>query len=56
MVGTTEWIEHYTERHEKGLFTREEYQDAFHQTDWDVKHDPNGLFDGRDNEVYIRKK
>jgi SAM-dependent methyltransferase len=53
MVGTPEGIECFTERHEMGLFTHEEYSDAFNKAGLDVKYDPKGLF-GRG--MYTGKK
>ncbi|HEV2852073.1 MAG TPA: class I SAM-dependent methyltransferase [Thermoanaerobaculia bacterium] len=44
LVGTPEGIEHFTERHELGLFTDEEYLAAFRDAGLDVTHDPEGLF------------
>jgi ubiquinone/menaquinone biosynthesis C-methylase UbiE len=55
LVGKNEGIEYFTELHEYGLFTHEEYSDAFRQVDLDVKHDSQGLF-GRGNGIYIGKK
>ena len=46
MVGTPQRIETFTERHELGLFTHEEYLEAFHKAGLEVIHDPEGL-DGR---------
>jgi SAM-dependent methyltransferase len=43
LVGTLGGIEHFTERHELGLFTREDYLDAFRRVGLDVMHDPEGL-------------
>ena len=45
-VGTPEGVEYFTERHELGLFTPEEYLEAFHKARLEVIHDPEGL-DGR---------
>jgi SAM-dependent methyltransferase len=45
-VGTPQGIEYFTERHELGLFTHEEYLEAFHKAKLEVIHDPEGL-DGR---------
>ncbi|MCX5848717.1 MAG: class I SAM-dependent methyltransferase [Deltaproteobacteria bacterium] len=53
LVGTTESIECFTERHEMGLFTHEEYSAAFHRAGLDVKYDSKGLF-GRG--MYMGKK
>ena len=44
MVGTTEGISTFTERHEIGLFTHEEYEAAFRDAGLEVAHDPQGLF------------
>jgi hypothetical protein len=46
MVGTPQGIEYFTERHELGLFTHEEYLEAFHKAGLEISHDPEGL-DGR---------
>lgn len=46
LVGTSEGIEYFTERHELGLFPPEEYLEAFHKAGLEVSHDPEGL-DGR---------
>ena len=45
-VGTPQGVDYFTERHELGLFTHEEYLEAFRKTGIDVIHDPEGL-DGR---------
>jgi SAM-dependent methyltransferase len=45
-VGTPQGVEYFTERHELGLFTHEEYLGAFHKTALEITHDPKGL-DGR---------
>ena len=46
MVGTPQRIETFTERHELGLFTHEEYLETFRKAGLEVIHDPEGL-DGR---------
>jgi ubiquinone/menaquinone biosynthesis C-methylase UbiE len=46
MVGTPQGVEYFTERHELGLFTQEEYLEAFHKAGLETIHDPEGL-DGR---------
>lgn len=46
LVATPEGIEHFTELHELGLFTDNEYLEAFHAAGLTVSHDPIGL-DGR---------
>ena len=45
-IGTPQGVEHFTERHELGLFTHEEYLEAFRKAGLEVIHDPEGL-DGR---------
>lgn len=44
LVGTSQGIDHFTERHEMGLFTNAEYLEAFRKCGLDVRHDPTGLF------------
>jgi len=46
LIGTPQGVEYFTERHELGLFTHNEYLEAFHKTGLDVVHDSHGL-DGR---------
>jgi SAM-dependent methyltransferase len=46
LVGTPEGVTYFTERHELGLFTHEEYLGAFRTAGLEVSHDPEGL-DGR---------
>ena len=53
LVGTPKGIEHSVEHHELGLFTHEEYLDAFRFADLKVIHDKKGL-DGRG--LYIGQK
>ena len=43
LVGTPEHVEHFTERHQLGLFTDEQYRAAFAAAGLDVEHDPEGL-------------
>jgi SAM-dependent methyltransferase len=43
MVGKPDRIEYFTERHELGLFTTEQYRDAFVAAGLQVTHDPQGL-------------
>lgn len=43
LVATVEGIEHFTERHELGLFTEEEYLAAFVQAGLEVIHDRDWL-------------
>jgi SAM-dependent methyltransferase len=42
LVGTPEGVEHFTERHELGLFTVEEYLAAFRASGLEADHDPEG--------------
>lgn len=45
LVGTPEKVEHFTERHEFGLFTDDEYRGALRDAGFvDIRHDPEGLF------------
>ena len=43
LVGTPNGVEHFTERHEMGLFTHDDYMDAFRGAGLEVAHDPEGL-------------
>jgi len=43
LVGTPEGVEHFTERHELGLFTDEEYRHAFTAAGLKVAQDPEGI-------------
>jgi ubiquinone/menaquinone biosynthesis C-methylase UbiE len=43
MVGTPQGIEEFSETHEMGLFTHEEYIQAFLDAGLEVKHDQQGL-------------
>lgn len=43
LIGTTTGVEHITERHELGLFTVEQMQDAFSQAGLAVSYDSEGL-------------
>ena len=45
-IGTSQGIEYFTERHELGLFTHEEYLEAFRKARLEVTHDLEGV-DGR---------
>jgi SAM-dependent methyltransferase len=54
LVGTPQGIDHFDERHEMGLFTPEEYLEAFRKVGLEVHYDSKGLFGrgmylGRDN-------
>jgi dTDP-3-amino-3,4,6-trideoxy-alpha-D-glucopyranose N,N-dimethyltransferase len=44
LVGTPVSVEHFTERHEFGLFTDEQYRRALIDVGLDVSHDPEGPF------------
>lgn len=43
LIGTPEGIEYFTERHELGLFTHEDYMAAFRASGLDTQHDEEGL-------------
>jgi hypothetical protein len=53
LFGTSKGIEHKTEQHELGLFTNQEYLDAFKASNLKVVYDKKGL-DGRG--LYIGRK
>jgi len=53
LIGTPKGIEHSVEHHELGLFTQQEYLDAFRFAGLKVIHDKNGL-DGRG--LYVGQK
>ncbi|HEX3035124.1 MAG TPA: class I SAM-dependent methyltransferase [Thermodesulfobacteriota bacterium] len=44
LVGTPQGIEYFVERHEMGLFTHEEYLEAFQKIGLEVYYDSKGLF------------
>ncbi len=44
LIGRPLGVEHFTERHELGLFTHEEYLAAIRDAGLDPEHDPVGLF------------
>jgi SAM-dependent methyltransferase len=43
LVGTREGIEHFSESHVLGLFSHEQYLDAFRSAGLSVEHDPEGF-------------
>jgi ubiquinone/menaquinone biosynthesis C-methylase UbiE len=43
LVATPDNVEHFTELHEIGLFTKEEYLDSFEKTGLKTTHDPQGI-------------
>lgn len=43
LVATPEGIDHFTERHEAGMFTDEDYREAFEAAGLTVELDPEGL-------------
>jgi SAM-dependent methyltransferase len=53
LVGTPEGIEYFTERHELGMFTHEEYLESFRTAGLDVTCDPEGLI-GRGLYIGVR--
>lgn len=53
LVGGGDGVEHFVEVHSMGLFTDEQYRDAFTAAGLQVEHDPTGLF-GRG--LYLGRK
>jgi len=53
LIGTPDGISQFTERHESGLFTHEEYQNAFRRMELDVEYNPEVLFN---RGLYIGEK
>ena len=43
LVGTSDGVQYFDERHEAALFTDEEYRDAFVAAGLEVEHDAEGL-------------
>jgi SAM-dependent methyltransferase len=43
LVATSNGMEHFAEHHELGLFTRDDYEQAFAAAGLDVEHDADGL-------------
>jgi hypothetical protein len=43
LVATPEGVDHFTERHELGLFTHEQYVAAFAAAGLNAEHDAKGL-------------
>lgn len=44
LIGTSKGIEHINEQHELGLFTHDEYMNAFTKSGLIAAHDPEGIF------------
>jgi SAM-dependent methyltransferase len=44
LVGTPQGVRHFEERHEMGLFTHEEYLEAFRTASLEVRYESHGLF------------
>jgi ubiquinone/menaquinone biosynthesis C-methylase UbiE len=53
MVATTSGIDTFHERHELGMFSQEQYRDAFAAVGLEVEHDPKGL--GRGLYIAVKK-
>jgi SAM-dependent methyltransferase len=43
LVGTADGVEHFVERHELGMFTHEQYLEAFRRAGLEAERDPDGL-------------
>lgn len=54
LVGRPEGVEHFVERHELALFSREQYADAFRAAELEVEHDREGLI-GRGLYLAVRR-
>ena len=55
LVGRPDGVEHFVERHELALYSREQYLDAFRRAELDVEHDPEGLI-GRGLYVGVKRR
>jgi ubiquinone/menaquinone biosynthesis C-methylase UbiE len=55
LVGTPDGVDYFKERHELGLFTHEEYLEAFRDAGLEVVYDSKGLF-GRGMYTGVKKK
>ena len=55
LVGTPGGITHFTERHELGLFTQHEYQEAFQKAHLETHYDVKGLM-GRGMYIGVSRK
>ena len=53
LIGTSKGIQHSTEQHQLGLFTKKDYLEAFEAAELKVIYDPKGI-DGRG--LYIGTK
>jgi ubiquinone/menaquinone biosynthesis C-methylase UbiE len=53
LVGTPQGLEHLTEHHEFGLFSQDEYLDAFKKAGLETTNDPRGV-DGRGMYIGVR--
>ena len=56
LVGTVRGVEYFYERHELGLFSREEYREAFCRAGLDVHHDPRGIYDDRGLYIGLKER
>ncbi len=43
LVGRTTGVEYFTEQHELGVFSHDDYVSAFEDAGLEVEHDPEGL-------------
>ena len=53
LIGTPQGVRHFIEREELGLFTHDEYVEAFKKAGLEVSHFDKGLFPKHNYGIYI---